>query len=101
MNTSIIVAVDKNGGISKDCMIPWKIKQDVDFFMDVTKRQYVKGLTNVLIMGKNTWLACRDTLKGRSIIVISSTVNIDGYNDIYLASTVEEALSKANVMFDK
>ena len=99
MNTSIIVAVDKNGGISKDGVIPWHIKEDVQFFMDVTKRSY-NGLKNVLIMGKNTWLVCRDTLKDRYIIVVSSTLVIDNLHT-YLASNFKDALNNANLMFDE
>jgi len=100
MNTSIIVAIDKRGGISKDGLMPWKIKQDIEFFMDVTKRQYVKKLSNVLIMGKNTWLACRDTLKNRVIIVVSSTITVEGYANTYLENTFENALINANKMYD-
>ena len=103
MNTSIIVAVDKNGGISKDGIIPWHIKEDIWFFMDVTKREYIKGLNNILIMGKNTWLNCRDTLKNRSIIVVSSTISIEDPTlaDTYLSSSYEEALTLANAMYDE
>lgn len=92
---SLIVAVDKNGGISKNGVIPWKIKEDTNFFMDVTKREYVKGLKNILIMGKTTWMACRDTLKNRVIMVVSSTANIDGYEDTHLAISVKDAINKS------
>jgi dihydrofolate reductase / thymidylate synthase len=101
MNKSLIVAIDKNGGISKNGVIPWKIKEDMNFFIDVTKRQYIKGLPNVLIMGKNTWLSCRDTLKNRIIIVVSSTVNVKKYNDTYIFNKLSDALDEANVMYNK
>lgn len=35
MNTSLIVAIDQNNGI-----IPWCIKKDLNYFIDVTKREY-------------------------------------------------------------
>ncbi len=100
MNVSIIVAVDKKGGISKNGQIPWQIKEDMNFFIDVTKREYKHKLKNILIMGKNTWLACRDTLKNREIIVISSTVKVDDYANTYLSSTYEEALKMANDFYN-
>lgn len=97
-NISIIVAVDKSGGISKNGIIPWQIKEDMSFFIDVTKREYRPKLKNILIMGKNTWLACKDTLKNREIIVVSKTVSVENYNDTHLAFTFEEALTMANEM---
>lgn len=90
MNTSVIVCVDNKGGISREGVIPWKIKEDVDFFIDVTKRIYKPDLKNVLIMGKNTWLSCKDKLKDRDVIVISSIES-----DIFV-NTLEKALNMAN-----
>lgn len=94
MNTSIIVATDKKGGISKNGIIPWQIKEDLNFFMDVTKREYVKGLPNVLIMGKNTWQSCH--IKDRKIIVVSTTLT-----DECVTRSLTDALAKAHVMFDQ
>ena len=37
---ALIVAVDIKNGISRNNIIPWKIKEDSNFFQDVTKRQY-------------------------------------------------------------
>jgi dihydrofolate reductase/thymidylate synthase len=96
MNTSIIVCVDKNGGISKGGLIPWKIKEDMSFFIDVTKRKYVKNLPNLLIMGKNTWLSCKDTLKDRDIIVVSST----HHSDPCVFPTLVEAFNVANKRYE-
>ena len=85
-NLALIVAVDINNGISKNGLIPWKIKEDSNFFQDVTKRQYEKGKVNAVIMGKNTWLSFPETIRGlkdRINIVVSSTLT-------------EEELSKQN-----
>lgn len=100
MNTSLIVAIDKNNGISKDGLIPWHIKEDVNFFIDVTKRQYVTGLKNVLIMGKHTWISCRNQLKDRVIIVVSSTMTLENYENTSIVDTVDKAMQQANQMFD-
>ncbi len=41
----IIYAVDLSNGISKQGIIPWKLKKDMLFFMNKTKN-------NIVIMGK-------------------------------------------------
>jgi dihydrofolate reductase / thymidylate synthase len=99
MNTSLIVAIDNQKGISKNGIIPWQIKEDVQFFIDVTKREYKHALPNILIMGKNTWLACKE-LKNRLIIVVSSTVNVNESENTYVENTYENAMIKANKMYD-
>ena len=74
---ALIVAVDIRNGISRDNIIPWKIKEDSNFFQDVTKRQYIKGKENAVIMGRNTWAALPAEFRGlkdRINIVISSTI---------------------------
>src|SRR5438094_518225 len=64
-NISIIVAVDKQFGISLNNKIPWNIKEDTLFFNDVTKRVYKKDCKNALIVGKNTWLLLNEPFKDR------------------------------------
>lgn len=73
MNVSLIVAIDKKGGISKNGQIPFSIKEDQLFFQDVTKRNYGKN-KNAVIMGKNTYLAMDKPLPDRVNIVVSSTL---------------------------
>src|SRR5438105_1554006 len=89
---SLIVAIDNQGGISKNDQIPWKIKEDFQFFSDVTSRNYSPAGTskNALIMGKNTWLTCEiKDLKNRLIIVVSSTL-VD--SNVYIVKTLTEAI---------
>ncbi len=88
----MIVAIDNKNGISKNGVIPWDFPEDRNFFMDVTKREYVKGLKNVLIMGKNTWLQCKDKIKDRIIIVVSTTLS----DDVFVVPTFKLALEKAS-----
>ena len=47
---NLIVAVDSKWGISNKGLIPWRIKEDSAFFQDVTKREYIKGKKNVIIL---------------------------------------------------
>ena len=107
MNTliSLIVAVDKNNGISKNNEIPWKIKEDSNYFQDTTKRNY-DGKQNSIILGKNTWKAFPPTLRGlkeRINIVVSTTMteeelkadNVTGC-EAYLVKSLSEAITLSN-----
>jgi dihydrofolate reductase len=63
-----IYAIDINGGLSKDSIIPWNSKKDMKFFMN-------KTINNVVIMGKNTYFSLPDNvrpLKNRLNIVLTS-----------------------------
>ena len=103
MRINLIVAVDSNGGISKNNEIPWDIKEDMNFFHDVTKRVYTPNKKNVMIMGKNTWKkipAQFRGLKDRITVVISTQMNheeLDQDNttktEAYLSKSLDEALT--------
>ena len=63
-----ILTMDLNNGLSKEGIIPWKCKKDLNFFCGTTKN-------NVVIMGKNTYLSLPENerpLKNRLNIVLSS-----------------------------
>ena len=53
----LIMAVDRHWGLSKDGLIPWNIKEDYNFFQDVTRREYlwVRTLGKQYHMGKGDW----------------------------------------------
>lgn len=64
-----IYAVDLKNGLSKDGIIPWSSKKDLNFFMNTT-------INNVVIMGKNTYFSLPENyrpLKKRLNIVLTST----------------------------
>jgi dihydrofolate reductase len=64
----IIYAVDLSNGISRNGIIPWKLKKDMLFFMNKTKN-------NIVIMGKNTYFSIPQEnrpLKNRFNIVLTS-----------------------------
>lgn len=80
---NIIVAVDKDGGISKNGAIPWDCPSDRKFF----KWKTVGEGKNVVIMGKNTYLSLPDKyrpLPDRKCIVISSTLNSEDHPEIQI-----------------
>lgn len=105
---NLIVAVDTQWGISKKGNIPWKIMEDYNFFLDVTKRQYIKDKKNIIIMGKNTWKTLPDTsrsLKDRITIIISTSMTIEDLNsgnltgtESYLVKSFAEATALCNVI---
>jgi dihydrofolate reductase len=55
-------------------MLPWKIKEDIQFFSKLTKGNG----NNAVIMGKNTWTGFKGKhLKDRDNLIISKTLTID------------------------
>jgi dihydrofolate reductase len=100
---SLIVAVDSQYGISKNNKIPWSIKEDMLFFQDITKKEYIKNKQNVLILGKNTWKSLPNNFRGlkeRINIVISSTMTqfeLETENitktELYLVKSLDEAIN--------
>ena len=94
MEVSVIVCVDKQGGISKNGVIPWKIKEDTQFFVDVTRRRYNKHGKNGLLMGLKTWQSVQSStiIKDCVIIVVSTTLLItEGTKGIYVAKSLLDA----------
>ncbi len=60
--TNMIVAVSKNGVIGKDGILPWKIKEDLRKFKELT-------MGGVLFVGKKT-ASTLPTLTGREVIIL-------------------------------
>ena len=48
-----IVAMDSGGGIGKDGKLPWKLREEMDFFKEMTTG-------NVIIMGSTTFESLRN-----------------------------------------
>jgi thymidylate synthase len=88
---SLIVAVDNNFGISRDNKIVWNYKEDYNFFIDTTSRIYKEG-KNVLIMGKNTWLTLPKQLPNRITIVVSTTLQLETNDSLFIVKSLSEAL---------
>jgi len=87
----IIVAVDNKNGIGKNGTIPWRNKEDMDHFKEVT---IGKG-NNVVIMGRKTYESIPKKfrpLPNRKNIVISSN-NVEGVDNY---KSIGEALNKCS-----
>jgi dihydrofolate reductase/thymidylate synthase len=77
----IIAAIDSNRGIGKDNALPWKIKEDLDFFKQMT-------VNSTIIMGKNTYDSLPiKPLPNRYNIVITNNPEADKDN-IWFATIV-------------
>lgn len=80
---NIIIAVDSNYGYAKENTIPWKNKEDLEFFKRMT-------IGNIVIMGRNTWDSLPvKPLSNRINIVISKT-KIPG---VFTFDNLKEALN--------
>lgn len=89
MRLSLIVAIDKYGGIGKNGVLPWKITDEIKHFYDVTA-----GSNKAVIMGKNTFLSIpvkHRPLKNRLNIVVSST--LEPLDDVIIVSNLQDALN--------
>lgn len=91
---ALILAMDNKNGISKEGKIPWSIKEDMNYFQDVTKREYVKGKKNALIMGRHTFLQT-GPLKDRTIIVVTSQ---DVLECDYKFKTLDESINYSKTL---
>jgi len=54
MEFNLVVCIDRNYGIAKNGEIPWKIKEDSDYFRDLIKTK-VNGKPNVIVSGRKTF----------------------------------------------
>ena len=64
---SIVVAYSNNRVIGKDNKMPWDIKEDLEFFKNLT-------MGNIIIMGRRTYESIGRALPGSINIVISRKI---------------------------
>lgn len=78
MTTPVVKMIWAEGldhAIGKDNKIPWRLKEDMEFFQDMTSG-------GTVIMGKNTWLSLpvsRRPLRDRNNIILTS--DSDSFNN--------------------
>lgn len=80
-----IVCTDSDNGISKDNTLPWKIKEELNFFKTMTEGK-------IIIMGRKTYESIGKKLKNRINIVISSTIKRKDEKDLYFVPGVLESI---------
>lgn len=106
INLNIIVAYCNKNGIGFKNDIPWKIKDDLKHFKQITTTQ---GKTNnIVIMGRNTWESIPNNyrpLLNRYNFVLSSKKNfIDSHKIDFIGDSLENILkyikSEKNLFYD-
>lgn len=90
---SVIVACSLNGGIGNENSIPWYIPDDLRHFKTITTYCPCES-SNVVIMGKNTWNSLpKKPLPNRINIIVSSTLSNQQYDNTFIVSSLENALT--------
>lgn len=103
---SLICVTDAKYGISKDGKIPWRIREDIAFFHDVTRQTNARDRLNAVVMGKNTWKALPSNARGlrdRINIIVSNTMTtheLESDNsletEVHLVHSLNEAVELSN-----
>jgi len=85
---SLIVAMDKCGGIGKNNRLAWHLRSDLKRFKEIT-------MGHVLVMGRKTWETIGKPLPGRTMIIISRNhdYRVDG---CIVVHTLEDAIGFAH-----
>ena len=87
MKISAILAVGKDGEIGLNGGLPWKCKEDLQHFKNITSRHCV-------LMGLNTYKSIGKPLPNRTNIVVSfDRITLDG---CYCFTSVEDGIAFAN-----
>jgi dihydrofolate reductase len=90
---SIVVAIDRDSGIGKNGGIPWHIPSELKEFQALT----TSGVTNIVIMGRNTWESLpKKPLPKRFNFIVSTTMTSHFHNSIEeysVFNNLEQALS--------
>jgi len=93
MDVGLIAATDAAGGIGKDGKLPWRNKEDMEWFVATTKGDG----NNAVVMGRTTWQSLpHPPLANRINLVLSRTMQ-EGEGYVVVRSP-EEALLKAAEM---
>lgn len=92
---SVIVAVDSNGGISKEGKLPWKSSTDMIRFRDITTGDG----NNCVIMGRKTFESIPENfrpLAKRTNIVITTSETENTNDNYFTVNSLKKALEVAS-----
>ncbi len=91
---NIIAAICKNRGIGFKNQLPWKLKNEMQYFKKLT----IGNGKNAVVMGKNTWLSLNNRpLKNRDNIIVSNTMDPSHeFDNTYVLNNGE--YSEANIV---
>jgi dihydrofolate reductase len=86
---TIVAAVARNGCIGKDGTLPWRIREDLKHFRDVT-------MGKVVVMGRKTWESIPEKfrpLPGRTNVVVTRQASFPLPAGVERAASLESALA--------
>ncbi len=95
-----ICAMDLNNGIGKNNLLPWKLKQDMVFFKNITTKTIDPKKQNCVIMGRKTWESIPESkrpLTNRINIVLTRDKEYQAKNAITLNSINEIFLNNKKI----
>ena len=92
----IICAMCNQRGIGKDGELPWKIKEDLNFFSKLTKG----NKNNAVIMGKKTWMSLKKYLPDRDNLILSTSLTLDETHDNNIVKSFK-SIDDVNVFCEK
>lgn len=95
MRLSLVVAKAQNDVIGKDNGLPWKLRDDLKHFKELTMGHYI-------LMGRNTFESLGKPLPGRVHMVVSSHENANTdevlwFNSIFRAKKQAERLGETEL----
>jgi len=71
MNISLIAAMGKNKIIGKGAKMPWNLPDELQYFMDKTRKHFV-------LMGRKTFEPYKQVMKNHKVIVVTSQTYYQG-----------------------
>lgn len=91
---AIIAAVDGRGALGYNNKLIVNSPSDMNHFKETTKG-------NIVIMGRTTYQSLHEPLKDRVNIVISTKLKYNIPDDVFVASSIKEALKIASIISKK
>lgn len=98
-----IVAISQDGGIGSNNTLPWKLKEELKHFQDVTTSTQDSSKKNAVIMGRKTWDSIPNKfkpLKNRINIIVSTTLTLSVKDNALLYPNIESAIKCVNSRSD-
>ncbi len=101
MKFSIVAAADLKNGIGLKGSIPWKLKEDIEYFRKLTTETENPNNCNAVIMGRKTWESIPKKfrpLPNRYNIVLSRKKVVGDFPGARHMSSLETALEAVNTL---
>lgn len=93
MLVSLIVAMDRRRGIGLDGRLPWRLKDDLKFFKQIT-------MGHTLIQGRITWESIGRPLPGRRMVVLTRQEGYAVPEGVVVCRSLQAALDFARAAGD-